>query len=68
MANLTEEKNRIGVSVTAKKNLGNYESLDVGAWISNEVGDVHDQEEWKKIWTEVEEQIKEQLSDVGTDD
>lgn len=62
MAELTE----VWVSVSIKKNLGNYESLglDAGGKVTLKEAD-NVKEVWSNLWAQIEEQIEDRLLESG---
>lgn len=55
---------KIVTHVQFKKNLGNYENIELFAGIEVDVDDPYDQEEWDKAWDKVDTEVSKQLSDV----
>jgi len=57
--------NIIWVSAGVTKNMGDFNSFRIDAGVSAEVDDVNDEENWKKLWTLIDDQLDEQMKDVG---
>lgn len=55
---------KISVSLGYKKNMGNFENIDLFASLEVEVEDPYDKDAWTKAWDEVDEQLSAKLVEV----
>lgn len=62
---MDKNKNVVGVSLGLTRNLGNFNSLRIDAWASEEVPDGADREEiFDKLWQQVDDEISEKLEEA----
>ena len=60
-----EEKSEIWASIGITKNLGNYESLRLDAGARVTTSSVDSDEDWKKLWDQIDAQLEARLSELG---